>query len=156
MQSIQVPEFSISVPQLVEPPLARQSSSSSSRTLPNLPLPQLPPGARPPNSTVVTQHPRPPSVANPSTLLRVEEPAAAAPTSVTEEQQPYPRVDPYVEALQHTVSLQQLCSRCNDDKLRTLYLGQLVTAVTQLLRKARVLDALSTREELEQLQDLLN
>jgi hypothetical protein len=40
------------------------------------------------------------------------------------------------------------------DGLRILYLGQLVTALMQLLRKARLLDALDLEEEDQQLKEL--
>lgn len=69
--------------------------------------------------------------------------------------EPYPKPDPFVEALQHTVSLQQLCTRCiENDGLRSLYTGQLITALTELLRKARTLGALDLEEEAQQLKEL--
>jgi hypothetical protein len=79
-------------------------------------------------------------------------------TAATASPSPYPKPDPFVEALRHTVSLQQLCLQCRNakdgDQQRILYLGQLVTALTQLLKKARELDALDREEEYEQLKDL--
>jgi len=84
--------------------------------------------------------------------------SASLATAATASPPPYPKPDPFVEALRHTVSLQQLCLQCRNakdgDQQRILYLGQLVTALTQLLRKARELDALDKEEEYEQLKDL--
>jgi len=71
--------------------------------------------------------------------------------------EPHPKPDPFVETLNHTVTLQQLCTRCMDnDALRALYLGQLITSLAQLLRKARELDALDLEEEEQQLKDIRN
>lgn len=67
----------------------------------------------------------------------------------------YPPPDPFVDALQHAVSLQQLCGRCmGNDASCTLYMGQLITALAQVLRKARELDALDPEEEESQLKEL--
>jgi hypothetical protein len=70
-------------------------------------------------------------------------------------QEQYPRPDPYVDALTHTESLRQLCMQCREsDRQRILHLGELVSALTQLMRKARTLNALDVEEEEEQLKDL--
>lgn len=67
----------------------------------------------------------------------------------------YPLPDPFVGALNHVEKLQQLCLRSKEsDRQRILHLGELVTALTQLLRKARLLNALDIEEEQEQLEDL--
>ena len=70
--------------------------------------------------------------------------------------EPYPRPDPFTEALRHTKILQELCARSKDsDRQRVLRLGELVGGLTQLLRKARELDALDVEEEQEQLRELI-
>lgn len=70
--------------------------------------------------------------------------------------EPYPRPDPFTEALRHTESLQELYARYKDsDRQRAFRMGELVGGLTQLLQKARQLDALDVEEEQEQLQDLI-
>jgi hypothetical protein len=68
----------------------------------------------------------------------------------------YPAPDPFVEAIEHNIKLQKLCTKCQDgDKLRTLHMGEIIVALTQLLRKARQLDALDPEEEIEQIEKLV-
>lgn len=76
--------------------------------------------------------------------------------SGSSQEESYPRHDPFTEALRHTESLQGLCARCKDsDRQRVFRLGELVGGLTQLLRKARELDALDVEEEQEQLRELI-
>jgi len=71
-------------------------------------------------------------------------------------QEPYPHHDPYVDALKHVDHLQKLCMQGRDsDRSRVLHMGELVTGMVQLLRKARMLDAMDIQEEQEQLKDIL-
>jgi hypothetical protein len=77
-------------------------------------------------------------------------------TVVAHHNEHYPRPDPFAEALRRAEGLQQLCTQCKDsDKKRVLHLGELVAGLTTLLRNARLLNALDTEEEQEQLQDII-
>ena len=81
---------------------------------------------------------------------------AIVPTEPRRAPEPYPKPDPFVEALNHAKALTTLCNEHQvNDKLRILHLGELIVGLTQLLTKSRQLDALDPEEEHDQIVKMI-